>query len=241
MPALCRRGNPGGILDEDWLLPNIGFCGFSIPKIKPTAATTLPTPGSTNQRRDSFFDEGSFFGPTNNVGPTCKYPAGGCKAGRRILSRESQTVLRPGAGKKEGGMQRNCRFGWTCCRPDTDGKKCLGSASAIHAKMCEIQSARRGQPTLSQQRLSDRPRSPLQRPAELPQANAPAIRAQPQTWQTVWQQEIYASKMHVDRGNHGPSYVVGLGDYVGGDLCIDDPDGTRGITDCPDLAQGSKN
>ena len=32
--------------------------------------------------------------------------------------------------------------------------------------------------------------------------------------------------MHVDRGNHGPSYVVGLGDYVGGDLRVDDPRAT---------------
>ena len=40
MRALCRRGNPGGILDEDWLLPNIGFRGFSVPKKIPTAANT---------------------------------------------------------------------------------------------------------------------------------------------------------------------------------------------------------
>jgi hypothetical protein len=35
MRALCRRGNPGGILDKDWLLPNIGFRGS---EEKPTAA-----------------------------------------------------------------------------------------------------------------------------------------------------------------------------------------------------------
>ena len=30
----------------------------------------------------------------------------------------------------------------------------------------------------------------------------------------------YATNMHVDANNHGPSYIIGFGDYAGGDLWI---------------------
>jgi len=36
----------------------------------------------------------------------------------------------------------------------------------------------------------------------------------------------YATKMHVDANNHGPSFIIGLGDYTGGEVWIYDENGT---------------
>ncbi|CAK0814276.1 unnamed protein product, partial [Prorocentrum cordatum] len=36
----------------------------------------------------------------------------------------------------------------------------------------------------------------------------------------------YNAKMHVDKNNHGPSYIIGLGSYTKGGLWIYDPNGT---------------
>ncbi|CAE7938265.1 lkhA [Symbiodinium necroappetens] len=36
----------------------------------------------------------------------------------------------------------------------------------------------------------------------------------------------YATKMHVDANNHGPSFIIGLGDYKGGEVWIYDENGT---------------
>lgn len=33
----------------------------------------------------------------------------------------------------------------------------------------------------------------------------------------------FSVRMHVDKNNHGPSYIIGLGDYAEGDLWIYDP------------------
>lgn len=44
---------------------------------------------------------------------------------------------------------------------------------------------------------------------------------------TVQLNKDYATKMHVDGNNHGPSYIIGLGDYTGGEVWIlDEENGT---------------
>eukprot|EP00434_Breviolum_minutum_P039609 symbB.v1.2.035177.t2/scaffold4679.1/size42772/5 len=44
---------------------------------------------------------------------------------------------------------------------------------------------------------------------------------------TVQLNKNYATKMHVDGNNHGPSYIIGLGDYTGGEVWIlDEENGT---------------
>lgn len=43
---------------------------------------------------------------------------------------------------------------------------------------------------------------------------------------TVQLNKDYATKMHVDGNNHGPSFIIGLGDYTGGEVWILDENGT---------------
>ena len=41
---------------------------------------------------------------------------------------------------------------------------------------------------------------------------------------TIQFNKNYATKMHVDGNNEGPSYIVGFGDYTGGQAWIYDPE-----------------
>ena len=40
----------------------------------------------------------------------------------------------------------------------------------------------------------------------------------------------YASRLHVDRNNVGSSYVIGLGNYVGGNIWVHDKEGDTRMT-----------
>eukprot|EP00929_Paragymnodinium_shiwhaense_P047967 TRINITY_DN24322_c0_g1_i1.p1 TRINITY_DN24322_c0_g1~~TRINITY_DN24322_c0_g1_i1.p1 ORF type:complete len:2197 (-),score=461.11 TRINITY_DN24322_c0_g1_i1:336-6926(-) len=42
---------------------------------------------------------------------------------------------------------------------------------------------------------------------------------------TIQLNKDYATKMHVDGNNHGPSYIIGFGDYTGGEVWVLDEDG----------------
>merc|ERR1719174_1485220 len=39
---------------------------------------------------------------------------------------------------------------------------------------------------------------------------------------TIQLNKNYAAKMHVDGNNHGPSYIIGLGEYTGGEVWVMD-------------------
>lgn len=63
---------------------------------------------------------------------------------------------------------------------------------------------------------------------------------------TIQLNRDYAAKMHVDGNNHGPSYIIGFGDYKGGELWMMDKDGdvemevTESLRGFPQFKVGEK-
>jgi len=47
----------------------------------------------------------------------------------------------------------------------------------------------------------------------------------PIAWDGVTVNDDYTSAPHTDKGNEGDSYTVSFGDFTGGELCLDGPDG----------------